>query len=113
MTRTSYAEIQVASNFSFLHGASHPEELVVTAAALDMRAIGIADTNTLAGVVRAHSAAKNTGIKLLVGARLRFTNGPDVLCFPQDRKAYGRLATLLTVGKRRAEKGQCILSLAN
>ena len=111
MTRTSYAEIQVASNFSFLHGASHPEELVVTAAALDMRAIGIADTNTLAGVVRAHSAAKNTGIKLLVGARLRFTNGPDVLCFPQDRKAYGRLATLLTVGKRRAEKGQCILSL--
>lgn len=109
MTRTPYAEIQVASNFSFLHGASHPEELVTQAAALDIQAIGITDTNTLAGVVRAHSAAKTTGIKLLVGARLHFTDGPDVLCFPQDRKAYGHLSTLLTIGKRRTEKGRCIL----
>ncbi len=111
MTGTPYAEIQVASNFSFLHGASHPEELVTTAAALGMCAIGITDANTLAGVVRAHSAAKTTDIQLLIGARLRFTEGPDVLCFPQNRAAYGRLATLLTIGKRRAEKGQCLLHL--
>ena len=111
MTGTSYAEIQVASNFSFLRGASHPEELVTTAATFGMRAIGLTDTNTLAGVVRAHGAAKTTGIQLLIGARLRFTDGPDALCFPQNRTAYGRLATLLTIGKRRTEKGQCLLYL--
>ncbi len=110
MTHATYAEVQVTSNFSFLHGASHPEELSKTAADLGMRAIGIVDTNTLAGVVRAHSAAKATNIKLLIGTRLRFTDAPDVLCFPQGRRAYGRLATLLTIGKRRAEKGQCTLS---
>ena len=111
MTRTAYAEVQVTSNFSFLYGASHPEELAVTAAALGIHAVGITDTNTLAGVVRAHSAAKIAGIKLLIGTRLSFINAPDVLCFPQNRKAYGHLATLLTTGKCRAEKGQCTLSL--
>jgi len=110
-SHAEYAEIQVASNFSFLRGASHPEELAETAAALGMKAIAVTDTNTLAGVVRAHSAAKIADIKLLVGARLQFTDAPDVLCFPHNRKAYGNLSTLLTIGKRRAKKGQCILKL--
>jgi DNA polymerase III alpha subunit len=66
----SYAELQVTSNFSFLRGASHPEELVVTAAALGLSAIAVTDRNTLAGVVRAHVVAKEVGIRLVVGARL-------------------------------------------
>ena len=81
------------------------------AAELGHRAIGVADRNTLAGVVRAHGAAKRAGIKLLVGARLDLVEGWSLLCYPMDKPAYGRLSTLLTVGKRRAEKGQCHLGL--
>ena len=106
-----YAELQVTSNFSFLRGASHPRELVLAAAALGHQAIAITDRNTLAGVVRAHVAAKQAGIPLVVGARLDFTDAPSVLCFPTDRAAYGRLAQLLTLGKRRTVKGQCQLTL--
>ncbi len=108
---TPYAELQVTTNFSFLRGGSHPEELVMRAAELGHRAIGVADRNTLAGVVRAHGAAKRAGIKLLVGARLDLVEGWSLLCYPMDKPAYGRLSTLLTVGKRRAEKGQCHLGL--
>ncbi len=108
---TAYAELQVTSNYSFLRGASHPDELVFTARALGLAAIGIADRNTLAGVVRAHVAAKEAGIKLLVGARLVPEDGPEILCYPRDRAAYGRLCRLLTLGKRRAEKGDCRLTL--
>jgi DNA polymerase III alpha subunit len=113
---TAYAELQVSSNFSFLRGASHAQELVHQAAELGYRAIGIADRNTLAGVVRAHAAAKECGIQLVVGARLDLcsdlatpdeTSGLSMLCFPTDRAAYGRLSRLITVGKRRAPKGQC------
>ncbi|HYM29744.1 MAG TPA: error-prone DNA polymerase [Candidatus Cybelea sp.] len=104
-----YAELQVTSNFSFLRGASHPDELALTAAALGHRAVAITDRNTLAGIVRAHAAAKETGIRLVVGARLDLTDGPSLLCFPVDRKAYGDLAHLLTIGKRRTEKGKCLL----
>lgn len=74
-------------------------------------AIGIADRNTLAGVVRAHIAAKEAGMRMLVGARLVPTDGPELICYPTDRAAYGRLSQLLTLGKRRAEKGACEITL--
>ena len=116
---TDYAELQVTSNFSFLRGASHPEELAVTAAALGQRALAVADRNTLAGVVRAHKAAKQAGIRAIVGARLDLgltaenENEPSLslLCYPSDRAAYGRLSHLITTGRRRAPKGQCWLTL--
>ncbi|HEX7007742.1 MAG TPA: error-prone DNA polymerase [Alphaproteobacteria bacterium] len=106
----SYAELQVTSNFSFLRGGSHPAELVRQAAVLGHRAIAITDRNTLAGVVRAHLAARECGIKLVVGARLDLVDGPSLLCLPTDRAAYGRLAQLLTLGKRRVAKGECHLT---
>ncbi|WP_428938041.1 error-prone DNA polymerase [Fontivita pretiosa] len=107
-----YAELEVTSNFSFLRGASHPDELVYQAANLGYRAIAITDHNTLAGVVRAHAAAKQCGLKLLVGARLVFQDHtPDLLVWAPNRAAYGRLCRLLTIGKRRAEKGDCHLFL--
>ena len=107
----AYAELQVTTNFSFLRGGSHPHELVVAAAAQGLAAIAIADRNTLAGVVRAHLAAKEHGLKLIVGARLDLQDAPSLLCFPTDRQAYGRLARLLSLGQGRAEKGACILYL--
>ncbi len=106
-----YAELAVASNFSFLRGASHPEELVERAAGLGHHAVAIADRNSLAGVVRAHIAAKRLGFRLVVGARLVLSDGFEALAFPTDRAAYGRLSRLLTLGKRRAEKGQCEITL--
>ena len=109
---TGYAEIAVTSNYSFLRGASHPQELIAAAAALGLCAIGIADRNSLAGVVRAWDALnrlRESGAatpKLLVGARLVFADGTaDVLAYPQDRAAYGRLCRLLSLGKHRARKG--------
>ena len=103
----AFAELIAASNFSFLRGASHPHEMVGQAAELGLAAIGIADRNTLAGVVRAHQAAKEYGIRLLVGARLVTTDGFETVCYPTDRSAYGRLCRLLTNGNRRAQKGEC------
>ena len=113
MTASSprYAELDVTSNFTFLRGGSHPEELVATAKALGHEAIAVADTNTLAGVVRAHLAAKEVGIKFLVGTRLDLQDAPKLLAYPTTRAAYGRLCRLLTLGQRRAEKGQCTLFL--
>ena len=108
---TAYAELQTTSNFSFLRGGSHPEELVERAAELELAAIGIADRNTLAGVVRAHVAARQAGIRVLVGARLDLADGPPLLCYPRDRAAYGRLSRLLTLGQGRAAKGGCLLHL--
>ena len=108
-----YAELQVTSNFTFLRGASHPHELVATAAALGQQAIAITDHNSLAGVVRAHTTAKSLDIKLLIGARLDFTDGPSLLCLPTNHAAYSGLATLLTHGKRRTTKGQCQLCYAD
>jgi error-prone DNA polymerase len=106
-----YAELALTTNFSFLRGASHPEELVERATELGLAGIGIADRNTLAGVVRAHVAAKETRLRLAIGARLVFADGtPDVLLYPQNRTAYGRLCRLLTNGNRRAQKGECILT---
>jgi error-prone DNA polymerase len=114
---SAYAEIAVTTNYSFLRGASHPRELIETAARLGHVAIGIADRNTLAGVVRAYAALQDMNgdrPKLLIGARLVFIDGtPDILAYPQDRKAYGRLCRLLSVGKLRAPKGECYLKLSD
>ena len=95
----TYAELGIATNFSFLEGASHPGELIEQAAFLGLSAVGIADRNTLAGVVRAHIAAKALGLRLLIGCRLAFTDGTELIVFPRDRAAYGRLCRLLSQGK--------------
>ncbi len=110
---TGYAELQVMTNFSFLEGASHAEELVQQAIALGLKALAITDRNTLAGVVRAHVAARDTGLQVIPGARLDFRDGPSALCLPMDRAAYGRLSQLITLGRRRAPKGQCWLDWAD
>ncbi|MBM3510030.1 MAG: error-prone DNA polymerase [Alphaproteobacteria bacterium] len=107
-----YAELQATSNFSFLRGAAHPEELVVQAKALGLAALALADRNTLAGVVRGHLAAKEAGLRYVVGARLDVSDGASTLCFPIDRAAYGRLARLITVGRRCAPKGECEIARA-
>jgi error-prone DNA polymerase len=109
---TGYAELVSATNFSFLRGASHGEEMVLAARALGLAALGVCDINTLAGVVRAHLAAKEHGFPLLVGARLRPADGPDLICYPTDRAAYGRLCTLLSNGKMGdVPKGECRIAL--
>lgn len=122
----SYAELCTTSNFTFLTGASHPEELVTRAAELGLAAIAITDRNSLAGVVRAYSALKELGRinetnetviplpKLVIGCRLVLRDSPvDWIALPQDRPAYARLSRLLTLGKRRAEKGACHLDMAD
>jgi error-prone DNA polymerase len=106
-----YAELDVTTNFSFLRGASHPDELVYRAGELGYTAIAVTDLNSVAGIVRAHQAARESGIRLCVGARLRFVDAPDVLVWAQNRGGYANLCRLLTTGKRRAEKGSCILHL--
>ncbi|HEY2134974.1 MAG TPA: error-prone DNA polymerase [Xanthobacteraceae bacterium] len=106
---TRYAELAVTTNFSFLRGAAHPREMVASADDLGLAAIGIADRNTFAGVVRAHDEAKKRRIKLLVGTRLVTTDGFEVIAYPVDRAAYGRLCRLLTRGNRKAPKGECHL----
>lgn len=110
---TAYAELQITSNFTFLRGAAHPEELAAQAAEIGLSAIAITDRNTLSGVVRAHLAARETGIRLVVGARLDFTDAPSLLCLPTDRTAYGKLSRLITLGRRRAPKGECHIGLSD
>ena len=116
---TPFAEFAVTTNFSFLRGASHPEELVAQALALGLKGIGIADRNSLAGVVRAHVFARDNeaavqGFKLAIGARLVFCDGtPDILAFPRNRVAYSRLTRLLTCGNLKAQKGICLLTCAD
>ncbi len=106
-----YFEFGITSNFSFLNGASRAEELAHHAKALGLAGIGVADHNSLAGIVRAHMAAKHEGIAFAVGARLVFSDGtPDILAYPQNRTAYGSLCRLLTAGNRRTVKGECILT---
>ncbi|OCW58339.1 error-prone DNA polymerase [Hoeflea olei] len=108
----AYAELAAASNFSFLRGASHAEELVVQAARLGLSGLAIADRNSLAGVVRGHMAAKEAGLAFAPGCRLAFMDGtPDILVWPEDRAGYANLCELLTTGKRRAPKGDCHLTL--
>jgi len=107
-----YLEFAVASNFSFLRGASHPEEMMVQAASVGLAGIGLCDRNSVAGVVRAHLAKReqNLSLRYHPGARLVFSDGtPDILAYPRDRAGWGRLCRLLTTGNLRAEKGDCIL----
>jgi error-prone DNA polymerase len=110
---SAYAELAVTTNFSFLRGASHPQEMVATADELQLTAIGIADRNSFAGVVRAYDEAKNRKIKLLVGTRLATIDGFEALAYPTDRAAYGRLCRLVTVGNLKAKKGECHLTFAD
>ncbi|HKA76705.1 MAG TPA: error-prone DNA polymerase [Pseudolabrys sp.] len=109
-----YFEFSVASNFSFLRGASHPEELMVQAVHIGLAGIGLCDRNSVAGVVRAHLAKReqNLSLRYHPGARLVFADGtPDVLVYPRNRAGWGRLTRLLTAGNLRAEKGNCIIHL--
>ncbi len=109
-----YVEFACASNFSFLRGASHPEELMLQAQAIGLAGLGLCDRNSVAGVVRAHLAKREQNLSLTYhpGARLVFADGtPDVLAYPRDRAAWGRLTRLLTAGNLRGEKGECILRL--
>jgi error-prone DNA polymerase len=104
-----YAELQVTSHFSFLRGASSCEELFAQAAGLGIEALAIVDRNSLAGIVRAHEAAKATGVRLIVGCRLDLADGTSLLVYPTDRPAYARLCRLLSLGKKRAGKAKCHL----
>jgi error-prone DNA polymerase len=107
----AYAELHCKTNFSFLEGASHPDELVNEATRLGYTALAITDRNTVSGVVRAHTAAKQTGLKLLIGAEITPLDAPPTLLLATDREAYGRLTRLLTLGCRRTTKGDCRITL--
>ena len=109
----NYTELQVTTNFSFLRGASHPEELVGYAAEIGYKAIAITDRNTFAGIVRGHVAAKKSGIRIIPACRLDLLDGHSLLAFPTDRKAYAEISALLTLGNRRTEKGKCNLYKAD
>lgn len=126
LTRATYCELQVTSNFSFLYGASHPEELIAQAALLNYKAIAITDRNTLAGIVRAHVAAKKHSISLIVGCHLEIDTSPfgyhdahlstsngklSILAYPTCKASYSSLSGILSLGKRRTLKGQCNLTL--
>ncbi|HXY36183.1 MAG TPA: PHP domain-containing protein, partial [Planctomycetaceae bacterium] len=108
-----YAELHCKTNFCFLEGASHPDELVQRAAELRYRALAITDLNSVAGVVRAHVAAKEVGLKLLIGAEITPVDAPSIVLLTTDRAAYGRLSQLITRGRRLAEKGSCLLTFAD
>ncbi len=105
-----YVELQVTSNYSFLRGASHIEELFLQAKELGLSAIAITDHNTLAGIARGHARAEEVGIRLIVGSHVALRDGLPLLIYPTDRAAYARLCRLLTLGKGRTGKGGCDLS---
>jgi error-prone DNA polymerase len=108
-----YSELQITTNFSFLRGASHPEELVEQAVAYGYNEIAITDRNTFAGIVRAHAAAKRNGIRIIPGCRLDLLDGPSLLAYPTNAAAYSQLCSVLTTGNLRAEKGDCHLYKAD
>jgi len=119
-----YVELTVTSNFTFLEGASHPGELARQAARLGHKAVAITDRNTLGGVVRAWSEANDVaaelkadgeedGFRSIIGYRLDFRDRPSLVCLPTDKQAYHRLSRLLTIGKRRAPKGECWIDAAD
>jgi len=119
MASAPFAELVAATNYSFLRGASHPAQMVGRAHALGLSGLGIADRNSVAGVVRAHVAWREigglaSGLRLIVGARLVFADGtPDIVAYPATRHGWGRLTRLLTLGNRRAQKGDCTLYLSD
>ena len=111
---SAYAELQVTTHFSFLRGASSCDELFAAAALLGYEALGVTDRNSVAGMVRAHIAAKATGVRLVPGCRLDLIGGDSLLVWPEDRAGWSRLTRLLSIGNARAdpkkgEKGQCFL----
>jgi error-prone DNA polymerase len=110
MNEHRYVELQVTSHFAFLRGASSCEELFGQAAMLGIEALAIVDRNSVAGIVRAHQAAKDAGIRLIVGCRLDLTDRMSILVYPTDRPAYSRLCRLLSLGKKRGGKARCILN---
>ena len=109
----NYTELQITSNFTFLRGASHPEELVEHATTLGYTAIAITDRNSLAGIVRAYAAAKKCGIRLITGCYLDLQDGYNLLAYPTNINGYTNLCRLLSCGNLRAEKGECHLSKAD
>src|SRR5687768_15789808 len=109
----SYVELQVTSNFSFLHGASHPDEIIEQEVAFAYKEIAITDRNTLAGIVRAHVAAKKNNIRLIPGCRLDLLDRPGLLAYPTNKNGYSQLCNLLTIGNFRTEKGKCDLYRAD
>jgi len=113
LNQMNYAELQVTSNFSFLRGGSHPHELAEQAAALGYTAIAVTDRNSLAGIVRAHMAAKAAGIRYIPACRLDLMDGTSLLAYPTGHAAYARLSALLTLGNLRTEKGKCELYKAD
>ncbi|MEE4384138.1 MAG: PHP domain-containing protein, partial [Pseudomonadales bacterium] len=107
----AYAELHCLTNYSFLRGASHPEEVVARAAELGYTALAVTDECSVAGVVKAHQAAKEHALKLLVGSEFRLEDGITLVLLAPDRIAYGQLCTLITLGRRRSEKGSYRLAL--
>jgi error-prone DNA polymerase len=108
-----YVELQITTNFSFLRGASHPDELVEQAASLGYNTIAVTDRNTVAGVVRAHAAGRKKSVRVIPGCRLDLLDGPSLLAYPTAIKAWANLCTLLSTGNLRAEKGECHLYKAD
>ncbi len=106
-----YAELHAKTNFSFLEGASHPEEIVTEAANLSYAAVAVTDLASFAGAVRAHQAAKDIGMELLLGTEIHPEDAAPIVLLATDRAAYGNLCRLITRGRRRAEKGECTLRL--
>jgi error-prone DNA polymerase len=107
----NYAELHCKTNFSFLEGASHADELIIRAKDLKYAAVAVTDRQSLAGVVRAHGPAKEIGLKLLIGAEMHPADAPPAVLWATDRASYGRLSRLITVGRRRAPKGECQVTL--
>ena len=108
-----YAELHALSNFTFLRGASHPEELVKTAAALGYEALAITDECSMSGIVRAHAAARDAGLKkLVIGSELRLQSGRKLVVLAQNRQGYAALCRLITTARRAAEKGTYELTRA-
>ena len=108
-----YAELHCLSNFTFLRGASHPHELIEQADALGYTALAITDECSVAGVVRAHMAAKGRRLRLIVGSEFRLECGLKLVALAIDRRGYGRLCRLITRGRRAADKGQYSLARAD
>jgi error-prone DNA polymerase len=104
-----YTELQVTTNFSFLRGGSHPEEMINQALQLGYPEIAITDHNTLAGIVRAYIAARGKQIRIIPACRLNLTDGHSLLAYPTTKQAYAQLSGLLSAGNLRAEKGECLI----
>jgi error-prone DNA polymerase len=113
LAQRRYAELHCRTNYSFLEGASHPDELVARAAELELAALAVTDRNSLAGVVRAHVAAKEAKLKLLIGAEITPVDAPPVVLWAMNRAGYGRLCRLITRGRQQAPKGESRITLAD